>query len=370
MKHRIIKRNGEAVAVISYKDPITREYRQKWLTSEQYETEIQLERRVLDWMEDFESNDINNPSKITFGNFLLQWLDSRENVSEKNGLQQSTVDGYRIYIKKHIIPGIGNIPLQKLKPMDIDKFYKHMFNSTYKKGKEKKLYSQNTILQIHHIIHRALKYAWKNKLRKDNPADFIENIPQKERYVPNTYTETDFKKLIDKVKGTVDEIYIILAGCIGLRRGEVLGLKWNDIDFENDIIYVRKTKVRTSKGIIEKKPKNITSSRDISVNKKTIEVLKRWKLKSQIKSEYVCCEYNPNTYSGHFKFILAKYHLPHIRFHDLRHFAATFMLKSGISDKVAAKRLGHSNVATTKDIYQHVLDEMDREAADKLDKLF
>lgn len=364
MKHRIIKRNGESVGIISYKDSITKEYKQKWITTEQYETDRQLEMRMLEWMDNFEANDINNPAKITFGSFIRQWIDNRDKIAD------TTRDGYNLYIKNHIVPALGDIPLSKLKSIDVDKLYKDMAHKTYKKGEEKIPYSQNTILQVHAIIHKCLKYACKNHLIKDSPADFCENTPVHEHYQSRVYTEVQFKDLMKAVSGTIDEVYIILAGCMGMRRGEVLGLRWNDIDFKDKIIHVRKTKVRSKEnGIIEKTPKNYKSIRDISVNDKTVQILKKWQKKKLFKSEFVCDEFNPNTYSGHFKLLLENLKLPHTRFHDLRHFAATFMLKSGVPDKVASERLGHSNVATTREIYQHVLKEMDREAAKNLDKL-
>jgi len=319
---------------------------------------------MLDWIDDYESNDMREPAKVKFGKYLDTWLANRD------GLSQTTIDGYSIYIKKHIKPALEELLLTKIKPIDLDKFYKTLSNSTYKKGKEEIKYSPNTVIQAHAIIHKALKYAWKNKLIKDNPADFVENVPAHEHYVSRVYSEDEFKALMKAANGTIDEIFIMLAGCMGLRRGETLGLRWNDIDFKDKVIHVRKTKVRSKeKGIVEKDTKNYKSIRDISVNGKTIEILKKWKRKKMFDSEFVCNEFNPNTYSGHFKLLLENLELPHTRFHDLRHFAATFMLKSGVSDKVASERLGHSNVTTTREIYQHVLKEMDREAAKKLDKL-
>ena len=142
--------------------------------------------------------------------------------------------------KKHIIPNLGHIGLAKLKTIDIDKFYKKLSNSTYKKGSQEIKYSNNTILQIHAIIHKCLNYAKHNKIIKDNPATYCENKPERERYKGEVYTVEQFTSLLSLVKDTIDEIYIILAGCLGLRRGEVMGLKWEDIDFQEKIIHIRR----------------------------------------------------------------------------------------------------------------------------------
>jgi integrase len=249
MNYRITEVNGKKVAIISYKDAAGVN-KQKWLTKRKYEAEQQLKRRCDDWIYLYESKDINNNEKITFGNYLTQWIETRRKIAE------TTADGYRIYINKHIIPALGHIRLVKLKASDIDKFYAKLTDSTYTKGGEIIPYSQNTLLQIHAIIHKALDYARRNKLIPDNPSDSCDNKPVHERYQGTVYNEAQFAKLMDAVKGTVDEICIILAGCLGLRRGEVLGLKWENIDYKDMNIQIRKTRVRTKNGIIEKPPKN------------------------------------------------------------------------------------------------------------------
>lgn len=366
MEYRIIKRGNKSVGVISYKDNVTGEYKQKWITAQEYETEQQLKRRLLDWMDDYESSDINNSEKLTFGAFIKQWIETRDKIAI------TTRGEYSGYINKHIIPNLGHIKLAKLKPMDLDRFYKQLANSTYKKGNKEIKYSESSLWQIHAIIHKCLEYAKDNRLIKDNPADGCENKPKRQSYknkAYRVYSEEQFTTLLEAVKDTIDEIYVILAGCLGMRRGEVMGLRWEDIDFKEKTINIRRAKVKADgHGIIEKEPKTEKSIRSISVSQRIIDILKEWR-KKNLDSVYVVNKYNPNTYSEHFRNLLKRHGLPHIRFHDLRHFAATFMLKEGIPDKVTSERLGHSSTAITKEIYQHVLKEMDREAAEKLDKL-
>ena len=183
-------------------------------------------------------------------------------------------------------------------------------------------------------------------------------------------TEQNFTILIDSVKGTFDEIPILLAACAGLRRGEVFGLVWNrDIDFNNNVIRVKKVVTRYKK-YVTKKPKNETSQRFIAVPKFVMEVLSNYRKSLKVVPEKVCNEFTAQSYSCHFKLLLEKLNLPHVRFHDLRHFNAIIMMKYGVSNKTASKRLGHSNVSTTTDIYQHVLSDMDIEAAKILNDVF
>jgi integrase len=128
--------------------------------------------------------------------------------------------------------------------------------------------------------------------------------------------------------------------------------------------------VRTSKGLVTKKTKNVTSKRSIYVGEKIINFLKQLKEKQEPNTEYVAHYYSANSYSEHFRNLLKNNNLKHIRFHDLRHFNATMQLKLGVPTKVVADRLGHSTVQTTQEIYQHVLKDMNKSAANKLDSLF
>ena len=172
-----------------------------------------------------------------------------------------------------------------------------------------------------------------------------------------------FDTLVEETKGTLDGVLIILAGICGLRRGEIFGLRFIDIDPINFKLTIFQSKVKFNKKWIIKKPKSETSSRTISVPEFVITTITDYLTSLKIVPELIFSEFQPDSYSKHFSNLLTTYNLPPMRFHDLRHFNAIIMMKYGVPDKVASQRLGHSQVQITREIYQHVLPDMDRQAA-------
>jgi integrase len=188
--------------------------------------------------------------------------------------------------------------------------------------------------------------------------------------MPTVYNEDQFIQLLDYVSGTDDEIPIVLGGGCGLRRGEIFGLYWRDINLDDGYINIQQTSVRFNK-TIEKSPKNASSIRSFKAPDYVIDVLRTYKSKVKGKNaQKVLTRWKPSTYSERFGILLNRFKMPHIRLHDLRHYNAVIMCKYGVSDKVAAERLGHSQVSTLRNVYQHVLKDMDQTAADEIGTMF
>lgn len=299
------------------------------------------------------------PSDMTLGEYLLDWLEDY-----KTNIESTTYELYKIYITKHINPEIGRVRLQDVIPMTLRKFY----------NKKLETQSSNTVRKYHSLLHNALSSAVDDKLIRENPAkDLLKKINalKKTKYKPVVVlSKEDFFKLLDAVEGTYDEIYIILGGCLGLRRGEVLGLRWRDVDFKNKTITISQTFTRFSKNII-KDPKTESSRRTIKAPSYVMDALEAYRKRQKIINldNRICWEYLPQSYSHHFRALTQKLGLPNVRFHDLRHFAAVMLLLKGVPDKVAAEMLGHSQVATLREIYQHVIDEMKDQAANAIDEV-
>lgn len=287
----------------------------------------------------------------TLENYLKEW---HKTYNEKKA--ETTKELYEMYINVHIVPAIGHMKLRDILGFHIQEFY----------NKLGKTLSDNTILKIHSLLNRAFKDAVRNKFIRDNPCEAV-NLPKKTTPKYVILKEEEVIKLLTITNGTVDEIFIMLAALVGLRRGEICGLKWQDIDFENQTITIVRTKTRFKKNV-EKKPKSEASIRTIKAPKVVFDTLKKYRAELGIHHEYVTPQYKPQSYSYHFRKLLEKNNFPPFRFHDLRHFNATIMLKAGVPDKVASKRLGHSQVQTTREIYQHVLEDMDKSAADVIEK--
>jgi integrase len=308
---------------------------------------------------------------ITLGEYLDEWIELY-----KLNIAETTYELYKKYIDVHIKPVIGDIKLQKIIPMTLKMFYKNRMETSREVKTKKGLVNKfaplkaNSIRKLHSLLHNALREAQVNNLILNNPADNVEP-PKYEKFVPNILEPENYFKLCDAVVGTYDEIFITLAGGLGLRRGEVIGLRWEDVDFKNKTLSISQSITRFTKEVT-KKPKNESSFRTIAAPKYILDILEEYKKNQKViqLNGRICDKFKPQSYSQHFKTLLEKFNLPPVRYHDLRHFAAIVMMIKGIPDKVAAEILGHSQVTTLRKTYQHVIDESRTSAANTMDEFF
>ena len=303
-------------------------------------------------IEEIESNGVINPSKYKFDDFATKWIDTY-----CVNLSPTTVDGYRRAIK-YMYKYLGNMQLTKILPMHVQEAINTFAES----------HSEKTCKNVLGVLNNVFKYAIQNKILKTNPAEFVKIKKDTHKYEYYIYTEQEFNKLLECVTGTIEEIPILLAGLCGLRVSEIMALTWNDIDFKNNIINVHNANVHVNGEVIEKTTKTRTSYREVKASKYVIERLALYKNVGYIYPKKDGTAENGGNYSKRFSRMLKNCGLPHTRFHDLRHFNATTMLRHGISDKEAAKRLGHSDINMTKK-YQHILKDMENNAADILDNV-
>jgi len=346
------RKDGRWESYVVYIDPDTGEEKKKsFYGTAKYGSDAKRKRNTF--IEKIEAGDYSDLWKVTVEGWLKKYLD----VYCRN-LAQTTLDGYRNYINNHIVPELGNIKLAELKPLHIQKFY----NSEREKG-----FKNKTILQEHRILHRAFKKAVVDGLMSRNPCDGVD-APSPEPYEPTILTEEQYSTLLDKLKGHRMEAVILLAGMCGLRRGELLGLSWNDIDLDAGVLHVRNNVVPTSVGTITKEPKSKTSIRDVAIPSIIIPRLKQLRGIGKLYVKLNGEDYNPGSVSRLFKDFLTDNSLPRIRLHDLRHFNGTMMLKHGVTEREASARLGHSNLMMTKK-YQHIVDDMDQHSANKLNNI-
>lgn len=292
-------------------------------------------------------------TKITVAEYLLDWFDNY-----KINLAPATIRGYKTNIKKHIIPEIGHMKLVNLSPIVIQNLY----NNRIKKG-----ISTNSVLFMHRVLHKALKRAVGLQMIRYNPTENLE-LPKKKKHNAQVLTEEQVKKMLKTAKGTDAYILILLAVGLGLRRGEVLGLMWEDIDFDRKVVSINRNVVYEERQFRIGDLKTCSSRRSILISNGIVNALREHR---KIDSGFVINNdinpLSPSTLELRYKTILKKAELPDIRFHDLRHTNATLMLKGGVHAKVASQRLGHSTIGITMDLYSHVMSEMQEEAAAILD---
>jgi len=221
--------------------------------------------------------------------------------------------------------------------------------------------------------HKAMKYARKHDLIASNPMDNVER-PKSQRYVGAFYSVSELETLFQAVKGDPCEFPVLMAAFYGLRRSEIMGLRWRAIDFENNLITIDHTVVQcmcdgTTITVEKDRTKNQSSCRSMPLVPQYRDLLLRMKVRQECcrklcgncytESEYIFVNdmgepYQPNYVTQHFKLVLRKNHLRNIRFHDLRHTCASLLLKNGVPMKDIQEWLGHSSYNTTANIYAHL----------------
>ncbi|MFW6047181.1 MAG: tyrosine-type recombinase/integrase [Candidatus Woesearchaeota archaeon] len=336
---------------------------------------------LAEMITDREGGTMVDPSRISLGDYLDHWLENHK----KPNIQTTTYDGYKVKINAHIKPTIGDIALQGLEPYHIESY----FASKRKNGNRvtEEGLSENTLKKHYVLLNSALKRAIKLKLIKYNPMEAIEP-PKPEKTEAPVMIKEDYEKLLNILKEDLLMFTLIFTDLMtGMRRSEILGLEWPEVDLEKGIIDVKQALVAVSGGVEHKqKTKNDTSRRKIKISKTLIDILKKFQLeqkKMKLKlgiqtkekdKDYVFCKldgtnYNPKYYTDKLNEYLKKAKLSSkYTIHTLRHTFATINVNSGVDAEIVQKMLGHSTISTTLDIYyHHDIDQQD-EALNALER--
>ena len=309
--------------------------------------------------------DFTKLGQYTVGTWMDTWF---ENVA-KIKVRPSSHQTYKGYIDNHIQPSIGNIPLEKLTTMDLQKFYRKLLTKgrveRIESKKQPKGLSAKTVRNINQVISSAMDLAVAQKIILNNPTNACE-LPKVEHQEMQTIPAEQLQAFLQEAKATgVYEMYYIELAT-GLRRGELLGLKWSDIDWKNGIIKVRRQVARVNGEIVEAPLKTKNSYRAVSISPQAIEVLREQKRKTN--DQYVFPSPNggpisPDSVNNMLKRVLERAGIPKVRFHDLRHTFATIALQNGVDIKTVSGMLGHFSAGFTLDTYAHVTTAAQKEAA-------
>jgi len=334
-------------------------------------TEKEIKLKIDKYEYEMATGQYIEPNKDT----LVGFLETYYRLTKHNWVE-TTQSLYRMYIDVHIKPYFKEMKLADVKPIILDEFYnirmtekRKYYCKMEKKEKERAPVSINTANKLNTFLKAAFNYAIENNLLRKNPTAGIQ-LGKNIDFEPEVYNNTQFLKLLSFVHGKDEEIPIVLGAGCGFRRGEICGLRWKNIDFENCKISVEKTEVRFDKNL-EKSPKSKASKRVIFAPPYVIETLSvyRKRIGNVNDNDKIVTKWKPQSLTGRFSDLLIQFELPHTRLHDLRHYNAVIMMNSGITDKQAAARLGHS-VQILKKTYQHVSQSMDEEAAQKINITF
>jgi integrase len=315
---------------------------------------------------------------------VRQWLDTwlvavRQEVSPK------TFERYSEIVHHFLGPALGNLQLTKLGPTHIQIAYNDLANGGRRDGKSGGL-SARTRCHIHRILHSALGRAVEQQVLARNPAEaFRKRLPKVERREMKTLSTEQSARLLDAIKHTRVYWPVLIALSTGMRRGEVFALRWKNVDLSGGSIRVMESLEQTKAGIRFKAPKS-DRTRVVTVPRFGVAELKRLKRQQagellmlgvrQDGETLVCARADgeplqPQSLTHQFTRLMNRIKdMPRVRFHDLRHSHATQLLQAGVHPKVAQERLGHATITTTLDLYSHVTETMQSDAAERLDALF
>lgn len=319
------------------------------------------------------------PSKLSVKTFLVDhWLPATE-----AGLRQSTFQGYRAAIRRYVLPRLGESRLQALTPDQLNAFYGELLVSGRNGGKGG--LSPKTVHNVHVMLHKALHDAVRWNYLPRNVAEFSDPPRQTSSgKVMRTWTPEELRSFLRFLESDPFYAAWVLSSSTGMRRGEVLGLRWQDIDFDRRRLSIRQTIISIDYRVEISEPKTARGRRSVALDTGTVTALRahraaqnEQKLKLGVAYQdlgLVFCRddgtpVHPDRFTQMFDKHVKNSGLPRIRLHDLRHTHATLALAAGIHPKVVSERLGHSTVAFTMDVYSHAIPSMEAEAAETIANL-
>lgn len=340
-------------------------------------------------LSDLEKGSYFEVSNIDFKTFMIKYL----NTIEKN-LAYKTFKTYKYIANYYLIPHFGDAKVKDLKPIHIQDFYSEILKNK----------SPTTVRHIHNFLHKSLNLAVKWQLIKTNPCDSIEK-PKRVKTQMLVLNKEQLKLFLTSIKNMTIYTPVVIAAATGMRQAEICGLTWDNVDLNNKVIYVKKQLQRINAKLEQVNLKTDNSRRNITIFGSFITILENIKSRQEenkdyfkdnyCKDDYVFAQsdgrpYDPGYISRNFNRVLKEYkhkcknnetgkieekplyeilNIPPIRFHDLRHTHATILLQDKITPKAVAERLGDT-VTTVMTTYAHVLPDMQKEAAEKINNIF
>ena len=334
-------------------------------------TQAEVKEKMKLTIEKNKKVDFRQTGKYTVTQWMDEWF---ENVC-KLKIRPSSHQTYRGYIDNHITPYIGNLLIEKLSTMELQKLYRKLMT----KGRVERIESEHqpkglsakTVRNIHQVISSAMDFAVAQRIIPENPCKAVA-LPKVEHKEMQTIPAEQLRAFLVEAKasGVYEMYYTELA--TGLRRGELLGLKWSDIDLNAGVIRVKRQVARVNGQIVEAPLKTKNSYRTVAISRQAVEVLKQQKEKTN--DEYVFPSPNggpisPDSVNNTLKRVLARAGIPRVRFHDLRHTFATVALQNGVDIKTVSGMLGHFSAGFTLDTYAHVTTAAQKEAAQTMENV-
>jgi integrase len=378
MRGHITKRaeNSYTIVLELGKDPATGKRRQQWVSVKG--TKKDAEKRLSEMLHQLDTGTFMKPGKTTVADYLQRWL--KDYVWPN--LAPRTSEAYESMVRCHLIPALGQIPLTQLKPEHIQRYYTNKLSSQCLNCH--KQMNPRTVRHHHMALHCALEIAVKWGLVSRNVADAVEP-PREHRSEMHTMNESDIHTFLEAAKNTDYYALFYLALFTGMRRSELLALRWNDIDLLLCQLSVTRTLQHLrDHSFVFRQPKTEKGRRLIALTPSTVSVLKEHKDKQTSKilisgasfkeDELVFSQDDgrpmlPGTVSHAWIKLTNRTGLKGIRLHDARHTHASLMLKQGVHPKIVQERLGHASIQITLDTYSHIAPGLQQAAALRFDQI-
>lgn len=371
MRGHIVKRYNRSYTVVLNlgTDPVTGKRKQQWVSVKG--TKKEAEKRLAELLNQIDTGGFVRPGKTTLAQYLQKWLSDYA----KPNLSPRGFERYEGIVRQYLIPGLGNIPLTLLRPEHLQKHYTAKLNDGF---------SATTVRYHHAVLHVALQTAVKWRLVSRNVADAVDP-PRARRTEMQTWDEEDITRFLELAKDTPYYALFYTALFTGMRRSELLALRWQDVDFIFSQICINRSLHQLRDGsYIFTQPKSSKSRRTIALPPSAVLILKehrenqrleRTMLQKPLTDDDLVFStpegkpLRPNTVTRAWTVLAARCGLKIIRLHDARHSHASLMLKQGIHPKIVQERLGHSSIQITIDTYSHVAPGLQQAAAARFDEL-
>ncbi len=330
-------------------------------------TKSEVARRLNDALHDARRGLVWDDGGTTLSEHVADWLDA-----SRSSVRARTWERYEQVCRNHIVPELGHLRLSNLTPAAVRDLYR----------KKLGVLSPRSVLYVHVTLRKVLQQALRWNLVPRNVADLVDP-PRivKEEVTP--LTEDQVKTLFKTVEGSPLEALYVLAVTTGLRKGELLALKWSDVDLDSGLLRVQRSLSLTKDGPVMVPPKTAKGRRSVRLSGVAREALRKHRLRQDrlraswpedlglvFPNDAGEPRRSRNVINGCFARVKKKGNLPDVRFHDLRHTCATLLLTKGIHPKIVQEMLGHSTIAITLDTYSHVLPNLQGEAVRAMDSFF
>jgi integrase len=333
----------------------------------------EVRQKLTEAMANRDKGFIYNDKNLNVGDYLDRWLSD----AVRGTVRESTYSRDKYLVTNHVKPSIGRLKLKNVNALHLQRLYRDRLDQGL---------SGSTVQKIHHVLHKALRQAVSWDLIPRNPADAVKApTPSSKEMQPLDAEQA--RALLEAARGDRLEALYVLAVHTGMRRGELLGLKWGDVDLNSATVRVRRSLTRTDNGrrLALGDTKNKKSRRTVQLTPRAVEALKRhWARQAEEKLKVGDLYGDQNlVFAGQgggfinpsnlrqrsFRPLLERAGLPQITFHDLRHTCASLLFQRNVHPKFVQELLGHASVAITLDTYSHLLPGMGSEAADAMGKV-